>query len=277
MAWGLSGLVAGELTKLVFLECCTPCTMEVLRLWAYEPEGLRSRVLPRMRSGLELLLGMVTWGVCERGDLVREEAVSARPRVWLGSREAEEGLSIWCDAFPAACRACRSGKGAAAADKALVSPSPQKLLQRVGPDTARRGGQFGAPTPRSRLFHGNSLRFGQGGTAKEKGTHTCRWLRAAHCPGGPKKTAGCPTWLRVVEGPAERATSAMGCMALDEIAVIPAPFLNATRWMLARWMRGWPRHPEINGLHLQCGAIRNTHVADMLDHTYGGAGGASTV
>jgi hypothetical protein len=174
MAWGLSGLVAGELTKLVFLECCTPCTMEVLRLWAYEPDGLRSRVVPRMRSGLELLLGMATWGVCERGDLVREEAVSARPRVWLGSRETEEGLSIWCDAFPAACRACRSGKGAAAADTAQVSPSPQKLVQCVGHDTARRrsGGQFGAPTPRSRLFHGNSLRFGQGGRHCERKGHS---------------------------------------------------------------------------------------------------------
>jgi hypothetical protein len=34
MIWGLSGLVAGELTKLVFRECWMPCTMEVLRLWA---------------------------------------------------------------------------------------------------------------------------------------------------------------------------------------------------------------------------------------------------
>ena len=34
MTCGLSGLVAGELTKLVFLECWMPCTMEVLRLWA---------------------------------------------------------------------------------------------------------------------------------------------------------------------------------------------------------------------------------------------------
>ena len=28
---GLSGLVAGELTKLVLREWCTPCTMDVLR------------------------------------------------------------------------------------------------------------------------------------------------------------------------------------------------------------------------------------------------------
>lgn len=32
--WGLSGLVAGELTKLVLRECWMPCTMEVWRLWA---------------------------------------------------------------------------------------------------------------------------------------------------------------------------------------------------------------------------------------------------
>lgn len=48
-------------------------------------------------------------GVCEREATVRDEAVSARPRVWLGSREADEGFSIWCDAFPAAGRACRRG------------------------------------------------------------------------------------------------------------------------------------------------------------------------
>ena len=58
-----------------------PCTMDVLRLWAYDPEGLRSRV-PTVRSGLELLLAANTAGVCERGDLVvRDEAVRARPRV----------------------------------------------------------------------------------------------------------------------------------------------------------------------------------------------------
>jgi hypothetical protein len=124
MAWGLRGLVAGEFTKLVFLECWIPCTMDVLRLWAYDPDGLRSRV-PTVRSGLELLLAAAakTAGVCERGDLVvREEAVRARPRVWLGSREADEGLfSIGCDAFPAACRACRSGKEAAAGTTPIVS------------------------------------------------------------------------------------------------------------------------------------------------------------
>jgi hypothetical protein len=112
MIWGLSGLVAGELTKLVFLECCMPWTMDVLRLWAYEPEGLRSSVV-RVRSGLELLLVALMAGVCEREAMVRDEAVSARPRVWLGSREADEGFSIWCDTFPAAGRACRRGKAAA--------------------------------------------------------------------------------------------------------------------------------------------------------------------
>lgn len=34
MTCGLSGLVAGEFTKLVFRECWMPCTMEVWRLWA---------------------------------------------------------------------------------------------------------------------------------------------------------------------------------------------------------------------------------------------------
>jgi hypothetical protein len=55
---------------------------------------LRSKVptAPTVRSGLELLLAANRAGVCERGDLVREEAVSARPRVWLGSREAEGGV-----------------------------------------------------------------------------------------------------------------------------------------------------------------------------------------
>jgi hypothetical protein len=87
---------------------------------------LRSKV-PTVRSGLELLLAAKTAGVCERGDLVvRDEAVRARPRVWLGSREAEEGLSIWCDTFPAACRACRSGKEAAGAHTAGVSTAHRR-------------------------------------------------------------------------------------------------------------------------------------------------------
>lgn len=76
---------------------------------------MRSRVV-RVRSGLELLLPTTRAGVWERGDFaVRDEAVSARPRVWLaGSREADEGFSIWCDTFPAGGRACRRGKAAAA-------------------------------------------------------------------------------------------------------------------------------------------------------------------
>ena len=81
MACGLSGLVAGELTKLVFRECCMPCTMDVLRLWAYDPDGFRSSVVPKVRSGLELLLVPARAGVCERGVIVRDEAVRARPRV----------------------------------------------------------------------------------------------------------------------------------------------------------------------------------------------------
>lgn len=104
--------------------------MEVLRLWTYEPDGLRSRV-PKVRSGLELLLATATAGVCDRGEAMREEAVNARPRVWLGSREVEEGLSIWCDTFPAAGRACRRGK--AAADTSRVS---ETVLQRQADSTS---------------------------------------------------------------------------------------------------------------------------------------------
>jgi hypothetical protein len=86
-----------------------------------------------VRSGLELLLAAAkTAGVCERGDLVRDEAVRARPRVWLGSREAEEGLSIWCDTFPAACRACRSGKEAAATRTAQSARRDLGALGDVG-------------------------------------------------------------------------------------------------------------------------------------------------
>lgn len=70
-----------------------------------------------LRSGLELLLGTTTAGVCERGEMVRDEVVSARPRVTEGSRDGAEepkGPSIWCDGFPAAGRACASGEEAAA-------------------------------------------------------------------------------------------------------------------------------------------------------------------
>jgi hypothetical protein len=75
---------------------------------------LRSSVCS-VRSGLELPLTIFRAGVCDRGVMLREEAVSARPRVWLGSRREDgEGLSsIWCDTFPAAGRACRRGKAAA--------------------------------------------------------------------------------------------------------------------------------------------------------------------
>jgi hypothetical protein len=138
MAWGLSGLVAGELTKLVLRECWMPCTMDVVRLWAYEPDGLRSSV-PGVRSGLEWLLGMTTAGVCERGDLLRDDEVRARPRVWLGSRETA-GWSIWCDAFPVG-RAWSSGRGAAA-DTAAVSTGTGS--RRHGPRRPHRVPRRGA-------------------------------------------------------------------------------------------------------------------------------------
>jgi hypothetical protein len=116
-----------------------------------------------VRSGLELLLlATKTAGVWERGDLVRDEAVSARPRVWLGSREAEEGLSIWCDAFPAAGRACRSGKDAATADTARVSTTLERGThsrpRRPAHDTAlqRAARKFRTRTPPWGAFHGGS-------------------------------------------------------------------------------------------------------------------------
>lgn len=98
--WGLSGLVAGELTKLVLRECWMPCTMDVWRWWPYESDGFRSTP----RSGLELplllLLATTTTGVCERGEMVRPDVVSARPRATEGpegAAGAEGGGSIWCD------------------------------------------------------------------------------------------------------------------------------------------------------------------------------------
>lgn len=76
-----------------------------------------------LRSGLELLLGTSTTGVCERGEIVRAEAVSARPRVTEDSREGIEGPKevsiVWCDVF----RACASGEEAAAASRTAVSKS----------------------------------------------------------------------------------------------------------------------------------------------------------
>jgi hypothetical protein len=206
MAWGLSGLVAGELTKLVFLECCMPCTMDVLRLWAYEPDGFRSSE-PKVRSGLELLLGTTTAGVCERGDRVRDEAVSARPRVWLGSREAEEGLSIWCDTFPA-CRACRSGKEAAADTAGVSTVSWQRAgrRQRRPRRTRRCSVWLFASTPPARVsrwqrwLHDDTVK-----AQAREGTYTCRQPRMAHCLGGTERTAGCPEWLRTKTAPGVRS------------------------------------------------------------------------
>lgn len=79
--WGLSGLVVGDLTKLVLREWwMPPCTIDAWRLWAYETEGLRSTGAVPVPSGLELVVGMTTAGVCERGETVRPETVGARPR-----------------------------------------------------------------------------------------------------------------------------------------------------------------------------------------------------
>lgn len=95
------------------------------------------------RSGLELLLGTRTTGVWERGEIVRAEVVSARPRVTEGSREGMEGpkgASIWCDVF----RACASGEEAAAASHRgqQVAAAQKKKFQRynkLAHGTARRG------------------------------------------------------------------------------------------------------------------------------------------
>jgi hypothetical protein len=143
MACGLSGLVAGELTKLVLREWRMPCTMEVLRLWAYDCEGLRSME----RSGLEVLLATTTAGVCERGDRVRDEAVSARPRVTDGSREGMEGPkgpSAWCDGFPARGR----GEGAAAGTAVSKSVHARQLAasRRRRLDVGISSGLHWAPT-----------------------------------------------------------------------------------------------------------------------------------
>lgn len=67
----------------------------------------------RLRSGLELLLGVRT-GVWERGERMREVAVSARPRVTEGSREGTLGPSIGYEGDPVGGRLCASGDGAAA-------------------------------------------------------------------------------------------------------------------------------------------------------------------
>ena len=81
-------------------ECWTPCTIEVLRLWAYDWEGLRSRVRSRA-SGLEWLLLLL--GMGGPGALVRE---AMRPRVTLGSRE---GACRADGACACECEAARSG------------------------------------------------------------------------------------------------------------------------------------------------------------------------
>ena len=83
---GLSGLTLVELLRLlVFLECCTPWTMLVLRWWPYETEGFLS--MSRLCFGLECAAG-----VTPRGEAFRvPAALRARPRVRDGSREAGGG------------------------------------------------------------------------------------------------------------------------------------------------------------------------------------------
>lgn len=72
-----------------------------------------------MRSSPPSGLGTTTTGVCDRGETARPDVVSARPRVTDGSREGIKGTegaaegSVWCDGFPACCRACDSGGAAA--------------------------------------------------------------------------------------------------------------------------------------------------------------------
>jgi len=120
IACGLNGLVAGELTKLVFRECWIPCTIDVWRWCPYESEGFRSTA----RSGLELLLPTSTTGVWERGDIVRPEEVSALPRVTEGWAE---GFSEWCDgAAPPAC-----GRGDAAAISRSTKDSQDSRMMKI--------------------------------------------------------------------------------------------------------------------------------------------------
>jgi hypothetical protein len=176
--------------------------------------------------------------------------VRARPRVWLGSREAEEGLwlSIWCDTFPTACRACRSGKGAAAADTADVSTTSERgrnvrparvahtachgTSERAGFACPRRGwssvfhgGSHGVPTniiqTESQLTHAANLawRIVWGSRRRLRAVRSgggCRWRR---------ERTRCLSWTAVV---------------MVGIPRTPAPFLDAS----AHW---W--------LHLRCRSI----------------------
>jgi hypothetical protein len=84
---GLSGLTLVELLRLlVFLECCTPWTMLVLRWWPYETEGFLST--SRLCFGRDCEAA----GVAPRGEAFRvPAALRARPRVRDGSREAGGG------------------------------------------------------------------------------------------------------------------------------------------------------------------------------------------
>lgn len=126
---------------------------------------MRSRLV-RVRSGLELLLAPFTAGVCDRGVMVREEAVSALPRVWLGSREADEGFSIWCDTFPAAGRACKRGR--AAASRAHTQGSAQNCSSAAGNFRRSHKAHYGtaegrhrrAPSRVGSVFHGTSHGLG---------------------------------------------------------------------------------------------------------------------
>lgn len=83
---GLSGLTLVELLRLLVLrECCTPCTMLVLRWWPYETEGF----LSTSRLCFDRACAA---GVMPRGEALRGlAALRARPRVREGSREAGGG------------------------------------------------------------------------------------------------------------------------------------------------------------------------------------------
>jgi len=81
---GLRGLTLVELLRLLVLrECCTPCTILVLRWCPYETEGFLST--SRLCFGRDCDDG-------PRGEALRAlAALAARPRVRDGSREAGGG------------------------------------------------------------------------------------------------------------------------------------------------------------------------------------------
>jgi hypothetical protein len=184
----------------------------------------------RVRSGLELLLVALRAGVWEREATVRDEAVSARPRVWLGSREADEGLSIWCDTFPAAGRACRRGKAAAwARHRGQHSSEAARRSVDVEARRLRAQQQPALSHPRrvGSVFHGtwHRLEAAMRRTQGKSYSHMPQTCRAASSVAGGESCSP-SNKAQDVEGAVERvATAVMDGQRwnLDAMAVLPMP------------------------------------------------------